>query len=186
MKAASPSPLAQLGTTQQPTTVGSAASSGQQPSPHTSNPGQAYSRATAGSPSADAMHRHSHNCTSGSNTAGVAAALGGHQGIQQGHQVPAQAHHGTSCMLPNTQEQQPRPAGGMPNCTRAVGTMYGVREQLQGAGGGMHEAGGAMRDAEGAMHDDLWTQEGSIVDYPSAYRQQVLMLCDWILCWAET
>ena len=190
MKAASSSALAQLGTTQQITTIRSAATSGQQPSPHSNTPGHVSSRATAGSPSADAINSHPDHYTSGSNTVDLAAALGRQQGNVQGYQAQTQPHRGTSFILPSMQGNQARAADGMPDCTDAMGTMYNAEGRMHedggAVGGAMHgdgaPPGGAMRGARGAMHDDLWTQEGSIVEYPAAYRQQVRLHCDWTLC----
>ena len=198
MKAALPSVQAQPGTLQQPTRVGSAATSGQQPSPHSSTPGHASSSATARSPSADALHSHPGDYPCGSNTVGAAAALSSQQRRMQIHQ--AQTQVGTSSRLPSTQEGQPRIADSMPGCTDAMRTMYGVRALLHGARGAAHErsgavhgvggpmrgAEGAMLDAERAMHDHLWTQEASIVDYPAAYRPQVRLHGDPALCQANT
>ena len=189
MKAATPSAQAQPGTTQQPTRVVLAATSGEQPSPHPSNAVYASSRAAGGSLSADALHHHSDHNTSGSPS--VAAALNSQQHSMQSYQ--AQTQSDTSLLLPHTQEDQTRTADGMHVCTEAVGMMYGVGGLLHGAGGGMRGAGGAMQgargpmhDAGGPMHDDLWTQEGSVVEYPAAYRQQVRFRCDSTLCQADT
>lgn len=190
MKAASPSVQAQPGTTQQPTRVGSAASSGQQPSPHSSIPGHASSGATA-RPSADVMHSHPDDYPSGSNTAGTTAALSSQQCCKQNHQ--AQTGDGTSLLMPSTQEGQVRTADSMPGSTDAAGAIYGAGGLLHGAGGAVHGVRGpvrgteeAMLDAERAMHDDLWTQAGSIVEYPAAYRLQVRLHCDRAVCPGET
>lgn len=211
MKAASPSVLAQPGTTpQQPTNIRSAATSSQQPSSHTSSPGHAPSRAAANSPSAGAWHSYPDYYTPASRTVGAAATHNSHQHGTQKHQ--AQAHRGTSFMSPSMQEDQPRTADGVHGWNQALGAMHGVDGEgsdagrgmcaaegsvhvaegsVHIAGGQMQDAGGVMQDAEGlmcdigaAMHNDLWTQEGSVVAYSAAYRQQVRLHCDQNLCLA--
>ena len=186
MKAATPSDQVQPGATQQPTRVRSAATGGQHPSPHPSNPVDASGGATAHSPSADALHRHPDHNTSGSPS--VAAALSSQQRSMQSYSgtilqhTHAQTHSGTTLRLACTQEDQARTADDLLGCTDAVGTMDGVGGPLHGARGPMRGAGGPMHDAERAMHDDLWTQEESVVEYPAAYRQQVRLHCDSTLC----
>lgn len=183
MKTASPTALAQPGTTpQQPTRMGPATTSSQQPPSHTSSPGHAPGRAAANSPSAGALHSYPDYYTPASRTVGAAATHNSHRQGTQKHQ--AQAHRGTSFMSPSVQEDQPRTADA---CNEALRGVYGV---VEGAGSdaarGMCDAGGAMRDAEGSMYDigDAMHNAGSVVEYPAGYRQQVRLHCDQHLCLA--
>ena len=197
MKAASPSALTQVGTTPQPPTrLGSAATSSQQPSPHTSSPVHALSRAATNSPTAVALHSHPDHCTPASHTVGAAATHNSHRHGTEHYE--AQAQRGATFMSPSVQQDQSRTADGMHGCSQALGAVYGAEGEGSDAGTGMcvaegsvHGAGGAMPDAEGsmcdsggAMHNDLWTQEGSVVEYPAGYRQQVRLHCDQHLCLA--
>ena len=181
MKAASLSSLAQP-VAQQPSGMASPATTGQQPSPLlSSNPGHASSRATARSP--PAVLSYPDHCTHSSNALGLPATHSSHQ--HGGQSYPA--HYDTSFTLPCAQRDRPGTADNRHDCSDAGGVIHHAGGALcdgggpmQGAGGAMCDGGGAMCDGErpmhdagGSMYDDLWTQEGGVVEYPAAYRQQV-------------